>query len=120
MENIKINKILLTLEDIEKIANNSNRIVWGALTCWWKIGDPVYTLSNGLPCGPRGEVLFEYDNPIEFIQNARNNVEHYGKYGLKAFLLAYHGQIITKDDLPTSLDRWEDYNKLIQKWKLWM
>jgi len=109
-----------SLEDIKAIAKHSDRLVYAAQTCWWKIGDPVYTLPSntsavGLPCGPRREMLLETDNPLEFIEAAEKNPDHYGKHGLDAFVAAYHGNVVTRDGRPTSFEGWDKYNELIDE-----
>jgi len=105
-----------SLETVKELALRSNRLVYGLQTCWWKIGDPCYELpSSGLPCGPRGEILLETDDPIAFIQQAEQNPNHYGKHGINAFMAAYHGNLITEKGLPTSLETWDMYNDLIDE-----
>ena len=113
MENLKI-VIKNDLDSIIKLAACSNRLVYAFQTCWWKVGDPIYQKS-GLPCGPRGEMLMETDNPMRFINDAMNNPRHYGEYGLKAFVSGYHGNLITIDkELPSSFDSWDKYNLLLK------
>ena len=51
----------------------------------------------------------------KFILNALSNQTHYGKYGLTAFMAAYHGNVTTDDGKPTSLVSWNEYNELIDK-----
>jgi hypothetical protein len=101
-----------TLEEIKNVAVDSSRLVYGFNTCWWKIGDPVYS-RVGMPCGPRGEMLLETDDPITFLAIAMANPGHYGKHGLDAFVAAYHGNLVTEDGHPTSLESWDEYNRLI-------
>lgn len=107
-----------TLEQIIQLAESSNRLVYGVMTCWWKIGDPVYKNSIGLPCGPRGEVLFEMPDPKKFVEAAQGAVKHYGKHGMDAFVAAYHGNLIDKDGKPTSLEGWGKYNEILDKQKV--
>ena len=102
------------LSVLKWLAELSDRLVYGAQTCWWKIGDPIYKRDN-LPCGPRGEMLLETDKPLDFIKQAEENPDHYGRHGLEAFLAAYHGHIITEDGLPTSFESWDRYNDIIDE-----
>jgi len=97
--------------DIELLARANNRLVYAMNTCWWKIGDPIYSHpGSGLPCGPRGEVLLETDDPQGFLNAAKNSVAHYGDYGLGVLLIAYHGNIVVPSSgYPTSLENWEQY-----------
>jgi len=106
-----------SLKDLKALAKQSNRLVYAMNTCWWKIGGPIYShLDCNLPCGPRSEMLLEMDNPLEFIELAEKNPEHYGKYGLDAFVAAYHGNVIVaKTGLPTSLESWDKYNELLDQ-----
>ena len=103
----------MNLEQIKAIAKEYDRLVYGVNTCWWKIGDPIYKHENDLPCGPRGEVLLETDDPVGFMEAAFKNPGHYGKYGLDAFVAAYHGNVITIDGKPTSFETWDKYNELL-------
>ena len=103
------------LEQLKEIAKKYNRLVYGFNTCWWKIGDPIYKDSNDLPCGPRGEVLLETDDPVGFIEAAEKNPDHYGKHKLEAFVAAYHGNVRTVDGKPTSFETWDKYNELIDE-----
>jgi len=102
-------------EALKAAAKSYNRLVYGFNTCWWKLGDPIYTHKSGLPCGPRGEVLLETDDPMGFIEAAEKNPDHYGRHGLKAFAAAYHGNVRTEDGKPTSFDSWDKYNALIDR-----
>ena len=108
-----------TLGQIKIMAKLSNRLVYGAQSCWWKIGSPCYQtpVDSGikLPCGPRGELLLETDNPMAFIAVAEKNPSHYGKHGIEAFVAAYHENVIDENGLPTSLKNWDDYNQLLDE-----
>jgi hypothetical protein len=73
----------MSLNDIKTLAARSNRLVYAFNTCWWKVGDPIYS-KNGLPCGPRGEMLLETDDPISFIKSAEEFPRFYGKHGIDA------------------------------------
>ncbi|HXI16474.1 MAG TPA: hypothetical protein VNM48_08885, partial [Chloroflexota bacterium] len=54
-------------------------------------------------------------DPMEFIRMAEKNPDHYGRHGIKAFIAAYHGNVLTEDGKPTSLRDWEDYNRLLDE-----
>lgn len=104
----------MTLDRIKLEARKADRLVYAARTCWWKVGDPIYRLPDTqLPCDPRGSVLFETDKPLDFIEAAEKNQNHYGKHGLEAFVAAYHGNVTTDAGRPTSFDSWDEYNTLI-------
>ena len=107
-----------SLNEIKALAEVSDRLVYGFQTCWWKIGNPVYTIpgSHCLPCGPRSEVLLETDNPVKFIEAAEQNPGHYGKHGLDAFVAAYHGNVVVEETgFPTSFNTWNKYNDLLDQ-----
>jgi hypothetical protein len=93
------------------------RVVYGFSTCWWKIGDPCYQ-KNGLPCDPRGGVLME-TTLADFIESAERDTEKFGKHGLRTFMAAYHGNLVTADNgWPTCFEKWEQYDELVDKIKL--
>lgn len=111
---------LITLKDIEnRVKSKSGRkVIYGAMSPWWYIGKPLYRVPNAefpLPCDPRGGLLLETDDLEGFLKAAKDNVDKYGKYGLDAFMLAYHGNVITDKGLPTCLKSWKEYNDLIDK-----
>ena len=109
-------EIKTNLEDIVRLAHESTRLVYAFRTCWWKLGAPVYQHpKNGLPCGPRGEMLMEMDEPMRFIQGAIKNSKHYGRHGLLALVAAYYGNTVTEKGLPTSLASWDEYNDLLDQ-----
>lgn len=95
------------------------RVVYGARTCWWNVPALTgvwYTVNNqpgGLPCDPRGGVLFECDDLKGFIEAARKNADAYGRHGLQAFEAAFHGNVVTKQGKPTCFETWDRYNDLI-------
>jgi len=106
-----------TLAMIEQIARDkpNSHVVYSVGTCWWKIGDPIYSKDgSGLPCDPRGALLMECHDLAGFLKNAKENVSHYGKHGMRAFVAAYHGNVLTDDHKPTCFESWDDYNKLIE------
>lgn len=92
-------------------------IFYATSTCWWtaNANDLYKDSSTGLPCDPRGCTLLQTDNIEGFLKSAVENSDHYGKYGLTAFVLAYHGNIIKPDGSPTSFRRWDDYNQLLDE-----
>ncbi len=113
MMDIGLNPHQITLEQIKDKARRCNRLVYAFRTTWWKLGDPPYS-KNGFPCGPRGELLMETYNPQGFIEQAESNPSFYGKHGLDAFVAAYHGNIIVAEsNFPTSLERWDLVNQLL-------
>ena len=71
----------------------------------------------GLPCDPRGGMLFQTGEGDlqKFLDSAKENVEHYGKHGLRAFYASYHGVVVTEDGKPTCFTSWDKYNALLDK-----
>jgi hypothetical protein len=102
-----------SIHDILELAKHSNKVSFAMRTGWWIIGNSFYTNEDGFPCGPKGELLFTDDNPIEFIIMAAMNKSAYGKHELKAFVAGYNGNVVDDNGEPTSLNSWDQYNKLI-------
>lgn len=73
--------------------------------------------ATGLPCDPRGSVLFQTEHVEAFIQTAKEKSEHYGKHGIRAFLAAHHLNCVVGlfDKRPTSGVHWDEYNKGIDR-----
>lgn len=104
---------------IEMLAKMLGWIYYGANTPWWTADSAnLYRGAHGLPCDPRGGMLFQTDKPEDFLKAAKDGIAHYGKHGLRTFLLAYHGCVVAKVNgkrLPTCLNSWDDYNNLIDR-----
>lgn len=127
----------ITLDEIKAKAGSARLLVYGANTCWWRIlgeGEPIgYERPApdlgpnpairradgsrlGLPCDPRGGMLFQLDGPEEirgFIAAAEANPNRYGRHGLAAFVASYHGNVVTSAGLPTCFRTWDEYNALL-------
>ena len=91
----------------------SELVCYAISTCWWCLlrDHPGYQVQ-GLPADPRGSMLMQA--PIgPFLKSAEANEAHYGKYGLKAFMSAYHGNLVTDDGRPTSFEGWKKYEELL-------
>lgn len=90
-------------------------IFYATATCWWTANpdDLYHHQPSGLPCDPRGCTLFQTDDIEGFLQAAEGTPGHYGKHGLAAFILAYHGNVVTADGRPTSFRKWESYDRLL-------
>lgn len=73
--------------------------------------------ARGLPCDPRGSVLFQTDNIEGFLMAAEDNADHYGKHGIRAFMAAHHSNcVISLTDLrPTSGREWQEYNDALDR-----
>jgi len=119
-------QIKMTLDDIKAKAsrlkgNADARLVYAVHSPWWNLCPPwLYTIGGkprGIPCDPRGSVLLETGKFDEFIKSAEDNLSHYGRHGIQAFVAAYHGNVTTDGGLPTSLDDWEAYNALLDEQK---
>ncbi len=107
----------ITLEDARRLAASAKMSYFGAVTPWWTFQDSHLCNPGGVPTDPRGGVLYQSDKPLEFLAAAENNPCHYGKYGLRTFLLAYHGCVVVKDGpkagYPTCLKDWDEYEELL-------
>lgn len=107
----------ITLEDARLLASNAEMTYFGAVTPWWTFQDSHLYRPTGVPTDPRGGVLYQNDKPLEFLTAAENDPSHYGKYGLRTFLLAYHGCVVVNDGpkagYPTCLKDWDEYEELL-------
>jgi hypothetical protein len=103
-----------TLVQITQMARSAKMVFYGVRTPWWTFDpDHLYRrLRSGLPCDPRGGVLWQADKPLRFLGEGVADPSHYGKHGIRAFLLAYHGCVVN-NGRPTCLRTWEEYNDLI-------
>ena len=117
----------VTMEQIEKRLKKTKIVLYGAQSCWWATSwVEVYKHPiNQLPCDPLGGMLMQTDDgniqsAMQFIESAKSNPGHYGKHGIRAFLLAHHGcvQVIsprTGNKVPTCFGTWGEYNELIDE-----
>lgn len=107
----------LTFEKLKEQAYPSRDAYYAVNTCWWGY-DIYYTLTNSkypLPCDPRGSVLMQGPRD-KFIASAEANPSHYGKHGLLAFAAAFHGNLLTLSNKPTSFEGWDKYNEILDHW----
>lgn len=73
--------------------------------------------GSGLPCDPRGGVLFQTDDIEGFLSSAEENAQHYGRHGLRAFMAAHHANSFLSEQEPRpwcSAD-WDEYNDAIDR-----
>ena len=109
----------ITLDDIR--ADQPTTIYYGAISCWWthRRSDmcvvPDGRPGAGLPCDPRGGVLFETNDAEAFIVAAEAHPESYGRHGITAFLAAHNDNcVVALDDRrATCLRTWDEYNDLM-------
>lgn len=109
----------ISLEEIK--AAKPATIYYGVNTCWWTHrAEDLRTLPprepgrSGLPCDPRGGVLMMGD-AMDFLANAESQPEHYGRYGMAAFMAAHNDNCVVsvEDHRSTCLRTWAEYNELI-------
>lgn len=105
----------ITIDDVRKAAPST--IYYSAQTCWWT-HDPAHLCKcpdSGLPCDPRGGVLFQTNDIETFLQSAEKNNEHYGVHGIKAFEAAHHLNTVVSsiDGRSTCFQSWDDYNQIL-------
>lgn len=107
----------VTLQDV--IAAKPTTIYYGANTCWWshREEDLCKHPECGLPCDPRGGMLFETDDVEGFLKSAQDNADHYGKHGLKTFMSAHHSNmVVSKEDRKsTCFKTWDEYNTVLDR-----
>lgn len=107
---IKLSRTI-TLEQIREA--KPAMIFYGAYTCWWTHDSAhLRSLPSGLPCGPRGEVLYQTEDVEGFLKAAEQNASHYGKHGLDTFLSAHHLNC-TNDGQPWSMESWPEYGAVL-------
>ena len=97
-------------------------IFYAVGTCWWthRRIDLHRHRDSGLPCDPRGSMLWQTDEAIAFLEQSRQNVEHYGKWGLRTFMAAHHLNCVVsgsglKKFIPTSMCGWDKYNAALDR-----
>lgn len=90
-------------------------VVYAVHTCWWNVPAITNAWYGGrLPVDPRGSPLFQAAlGP--FLESAVANPEHYGRHGLRTFMAAFHGNLVTDEGMPTSFGTWEEYDKLLEE-----
>lgn len=99
-------------------AAKPDTIFYGAMTCWWT-HDPVHlgrtADGHGLPCDPRGGVLFQTEDVEGFLRSAEENPDHYGRHGLRAFMAAHHLNCLYSegDPRPWCMATWDEYNEAL-------
>lgn len=109
----------LTLEAL--IALEPKKLWYGANTCWWthKPEDLCKHPESGLPCDPRGGMLFETQHVKEFFRKAKLSANEgvYGKHGLQAFIAAHNAncQVSEQDERRTCETTWKRYNEQIDE-----
>lgn len=103
----------VTFNDLKKLAHLVDKVFYGAYTCWWTL-DPHHLRSapSGLPCGPRGEILYEANDPLGFLAKSQEQPHRYGKHGMRSFTLAYHGHVM-RDGKLWSFRNWQAYDRLL-------
>lgn len=103
---------------IEQVLADKPTTIWyGATTCWWTHKEEHLNRhpEAGLPCDPRGGVLFQTNQAEEFLKAAEANAEHYGKHGIKAFLAAHNDNMAVSETIPqpTCFRTWDEYNAIL-------
>lgn len=80
----------VSLQDIQRA--RPENIFYGATTCWWthRREHLARHPKCGLPCDPRGGMLFETDDVDGFLNAAIESPNHYGEGGLDVFMAAHH------------------------------
>ena len=101
-----------------------SKIYYGARTCWWTHDSRhLGRHKSGLPCDPRGGVLFETDDVEDFLRAAEQETQkspkscQYGRHGLRAFMAAHHLNCVVSatDRRSTCFVSWEDYNRILDE-----
>ena len=124
-----------TLTNLDEIREHE-QVWYSAKTCWWTTREEDLCCAHGMPMkgsncpNEDGIPLDPSGSPLlmasvgDFLRNAEGKNMRggvYGKHGIDAFILAYHGNVIEvvsaagKDDVewPRCAVGWDMYNKLL-------
>lgn len=116
---------LVTLDSL--LTFPPHMIFYGANHLWWTSNpkdlretDPVIKdgrtiVPGGIPCDPLGGVLFQTQNVSNWLDKAKEKPEHFGKHGLRAFMLAHHGNLTWKGR-DWCFKTWDEYNRVLDGW----
>lgn len=111
-----------TLTSLDEI-RNAKMVFYSAQTCWWTTNpDHLYGEPGGIPLDPSGSPLFQDDDVEGWLHDAEKHaVDRYGKHGIEALILAYHGNVVTEsawdslDEQPVCSTNWDSYNDLLDE-----
>ncbi len=113
-----------TLTSLQQLRDARPAMIFYSIrTCWWTAnpddlccpeGHPMKDCEyRGIPLDPAGAPLCQTDDIDAFLREAEVNPSHYGRHGLEAFILAYHGNIVSEEGLPRCATKWDSYNSLL-------
>ena len=111
---------MISLDDVRAAQREKDiAIFYSTHTCWWT-HDPkdLGVLKDcGLPCDSRGAPLYQTEDVEGFLSKAEANPEHYGKHGLRAFMVSHHQNSYLDDgSMRHWCERsWDDYNAALDK-----
>ena len=108
-----------TLQDIKD--SFPEMIFYGANTCWWTHNPDHMGRTQegkfGLPCDPRGDVLYQTEDVVGVLKAAEEKPEYYGVHGLDTFMAAHHDNCIVAqfDPRATCLETFAEYDELLTR-----
>lgn len=110
------------IEQIRELIDEHAQAYYATASTWWTIRSADVEenmVSRGgrpedLPCDPRGSVLMQ-GPASEFLDGAERDPDHFGALGLVAFCAAFHGNLVTPDRRPWSLESWDLVTAVIQQ-----
>jgi len=115
--------VFTTLEEIRQ--TKPKTVFYSSKTCWWTTNpddlccahgipanDCVHGDVGGVPLDPAGAPLLLTYDVVGFLKDAEQNADRYGRHGIKAFVLAHHGNVIERG-LPRCSTKWDSYNDLL-------
>lgn len=122
----------ITIDQIRAL--KPKMIYYGARTCWWThdaahLGKTPPLPENfrpkgatsdfgaGIPCDPRGGVLFQTEDVEGFLSQAENNASKYGENGIAAFIASHHLNCKTNKGDHTCFTSFQEYNNIINAQK---
>lgn len=122
---VRIASKLTSLQDV--LDAKPDTVWYSSRTCWWTTNpDHLEETRIGrgdskgsIPTDPAGAPLFMTNNVEGFLKDAADHADHYGKHGIDAFMLAYHGNVENEDGMPRCSTQWDQYNQLLDQRELW-
>ena len=114
-----------TLTDLNEI-RDAEMLFDSSKTCWWTTNPndlcdetgfptPPGARQDSLPLDPSGAPLFQSDDVKGFLQKCEEDAQQYGKHGIEAFILAYHGNVLSDEGFSSCAVKWDLYNNLLDE-----
>ena len=109
--NIADPRTLTALDEVRKA--KPEMVFYSSRTCWWATRSEDLVRTSDVPVDPSGAPLFQTEDVEDFLSQAESEPSHYGRRGIEAFILAYHGNVVNDDGRPLCAASWDSYNDLL-------